>query len=143
MKNARFFYLFLMFVGTFAFSQKSGKINPENNYPSQFEIKKQDIENLYKSPAGKKINSKNKYLRNSTVLHNNQVGENIQIKLKMDYFKDSELILQKNGNNSLIIFILSNKNNLYYTNNLNGDFSFDGAGNVTMKKCTKDDIVSE
>lgn len=143
MKNARYFYLFLFFIGTFAFSQKTRKLNPESNFPSQFEIKKQDIEILYKTPTGKKIYTKNKYLKNSTVLFNHQVGENIQIKLKMDYFKDSELLLQKNGNTSLIIFIMSDKNNLYYTNNLNGNFSVDRTGNVTMKKCAKDDIVSE
>jgi hypothetical protein len=132
-----------MLIGTFAFSQKSRKITPESTFPSQFEIKKQEIENLYNTPTGKRFHSKNKYLKNSTVLYNNQVGENIQIKLKMDYFKDTELILQKNGNTSLIIFIISDKNNLYYTNNLNGDFSVDRAGNVIMKKCSKDDIVSE
>ncbi len=77
------------------------------------------------------------------VLFNNHVGENIQIKLKLDHFKDSELILQKNGSSSLIVFVISDKHQLYYTNNLNGDFSMDNTGNVIMKKCSKDDIVSE
>lgn len=135
----------LLFLVTsfFLFSQKNKHSYTKNNYPEQFEIKKQEIENLCNVSLGEKITTNNLFLKNSRVLYKNKVNENIQLKLKLDYIKGAELILQKNGNSSLIIFIVDDKNNIYYTNNLNGEFLIDKWGNVIIKKCSKDDIVSE
>ncbi|WP_317899916.1 hypothetical protein [Aurantibacillus circumpalustris] len=132
------FTCFLFIVGYTLAAQKSKTIaeNFDKN-PATFTISKTDYNNLFSKQSNETITGvQNKYLTNSTVLMNSLNGDMKFMKIKLDYFKNSFLMIQVNGGYSTQIFILSDDKSVFYKGSIDN-------GVVTMTKCNEDDIVSE
>ena len=98
-----------------------------------FEISIAEFNKILDAKPGTKYKSKNNVLNKATVTLNNTVIENQQVKLKLSFFKNSHLIIQVNGKDSKLIFILSDDDSVFY----NGTFM---ENKIIMKKCQKDDL---
>ncbi len=137
-----FLLLIVIAVTSSAIAQSDRRAGKGKNYPDSFIITLDELNNIFGAKQGTRINSTNRYLNKAEVLINTVVIENKQLKLKLNYFKPAHLIVQVNGDNPPIIFVMSDKNNVFYTNNMDGNFSIKD-NQITMIKCLKDDIISE
>ena len=108
----------------------------KNNYPDNFEIDQRDFEKLLSTKQKSVFKTRNAFLSNSIVTLNSKVNENLQLKVKFNYFKNAHLIIQINGKDSKQIFIISDDNSVFYTGVFVGD-------KIVMKKCQKDDLFVE
>lgn len=105
--------------------------------PDSISISKNDFENLFKYKANTIVKSNtNSYLNNAVVLLNNKFGSNKQLKLKLENFPTSYLIVQVNGDDSILIFIISDDKSVFYKNKNYAD-------KFVLVKCAEDDIISE
>ncbi|MCX8080441.1 MAG: hypothetical protein N3F09_04295 [Bacteroidia bacterium] len=141
MKKSSVIFFVLLISFSHVIAQKTGK-NSKKNYPPTITILLTDIEKLFSTKVNDVVKSGNIFLNQSKVLINQKVVENRQLKLKLKHIKEGYLILQKNNDAPPIIFIISDLENIYYSNNLNGNFSVTDK-EITMHRCSKDDIVSE
>lgn len=127
--------LVLVFASVQSVSAQTKKTQSKN--PSSFIIDKLSLDQLFTSKVNDVVKDKNnKYMNGAKVLINSSYKENKQLKLKLSYFKNAELLVQINGKDSKIIYISSNDNSVFY----NGKETEKG---FTMTLCQKDDVVSE
>lgn len=105
--------------------------------PANFIISKSEFDQLFTKKTNDVLVTKNnKYLDKSTVLMNTVNGDTKFLKIKLNYFPKSFLMVQVNGAYSTQVFILSDDKSVFYKGRLD-------KGMVTMTKCNEDDIVSE
>src|ERR1043165_9371473 len=84
-------------------------------HPASFTITKISLDHLFACKENSVAKDKtNKYINGSTVLLNSVYKENKQLKLKLDHFKNAELIVQINGKDSKILYITSTDNSVFY-----------------------------
>lgn len=134
MRKSTVIPLLLLFLLAFSISGKAqAKRNNGNKPPESFEISNAEFDKLLNSKQGTRYKSKNIILNKAQLSLNNKVIENQQVKLKLSYLKNAHLIIQLNGNDSKLIFIISDDDSVFY----NGTFS---EKNITMTKCQKDDL---
>lgn len=106
-------------------------------YPTSFLISNNELDAIFKLKKGATFKSKqNIYLNGTIVLLNSSYKENKQLKLKLNYFKNSELFVQINGKDSKIVYILSSDDSVFYNSKIEGD-------KIVLTQCHKDDILSE
>lgn len=121
-------------------AQKSGPASStrvQKKYPATFAISKTDFENLFSKKIKETLSLKsNKYLDKSSILMNTLNGDTKFMKIKLNYFQNAYLMIQVNGEYSTQIFILSDDKSVFYKGSVE-------SGEVVMKKCNEDDIVSE
>jgi len=131
-------FLFLSFsFGIKAQSAKKNSAAPERKNPATFTISKSDFDNLFsKKPKEILIMKSNAYLDKSSVVMNSLNGDTKFLKIKLNYFPKSFLMIQVNGEYSTQIFIFSDDKSVFYKGKLEKD-------SVIMTKCNEDDIVSE
>ena len=131
-----FVVLIFMSFGSFLFAQ-SGKKTSTQTYPVSFTIDLKELDQLFLSKTNSVVQLKsNKYLTNSKVVLNSSYKDNKQLKLKLSYFKNAELIVQINGKDSKIIYILSSDDSIFYN-------SANDSEKITLTQCRKDDIISD
>lgn len=105
--------------------------------PDSISISKTAFDNLFNYKENDTIRKcSNAYLNDAVVLLNRKFEENRQLKLKLDYFTKSYLIVQVNGDDSILIFIISDDKSIFYKNNIY-------ANKFVLVKCSEDDIISE
>jgi hypothetical protein len=129
----------LMFLACFlghTQNASTGKIT-NNTYPETFNIPKSDVQKLLEASVNTRLSFQNNpYLNQSTVQLNTLNGDMHFVKIQLSYFSNSYLMLQVNGSYSTIVFILSEDKSVFYKGKMDPD-------QITMRKCAKDDIVSE
>lgn len=129
------FAFVVLFAGTHSSFAQTGKTKSKN--PTSFTIDKTSLDKLFALKTNDIVKDKNnKYLNGSKVLINSSYKDNKQLKLKLSYLKNAELLVQINGKDSKIIYVSSSDNSVFY-NAKETDKGF------TMTLCQKDDIVSE
>lgn len=118
------------------FAQKN-KSDKATKYPTSFTIELKELDQLFSSKANKTFRSRsNVYLNKSVVLINSSYKENKQLKLKLSFFKNAELYVQINGNDSKIIYILSSDDSVFYNSKIENN-------QIVLTQCKKDDILTD
>jgi len=131
--------LFLSFTGLVFLAQtpKPAAKSKAKKHPETFIITKSDFDKLFSYKLNSVVKMKsNPYLNGSKVLLNSTTGDNKQLKLKLNYFPKSVLIVQVNGKDSQQLFVMSEDNSVFYRNITEDD-------KYKMVKCEKDEIISE
>lgn len=139
MANTVFKYVTLTFfvcMSQLFFAQKN-KSDKATKYPTSFTIELKELDQLFASKANKTFRSRsNVYLNKSVVLINSSYKENKQLKLKLSFFKNAELYVQINGNDSKIIYILSSDDSVFYNSKIENN-------QIVLTQCKKDDILTD
>lgn len=139
MANTVFKYVTLTFfvcMSQLFFAQKN-KSDKATKYPTSFTIELKELDQLFSSKANKTFRSRsNVYLNKSVVLINSSYKENKQLKLKLSFFKNAELYVQINGNDSKIIYILSSDDSVFYNSKIENN-------QIVLTQCKKDDILTD
>ena len=136
MKSLLKFLFLVLFTVSFC-NANAQKTIAKKQLPDSFSISKQDFDKLfsYKVNAVVKNNS-NSHLNKAVVLLNTKYGSNKQLKLKLKSIDKSYLVVQINGDDSTLLFIISDDKSVFYK-------SRQSANKFEMIKCTEDEIVSE
>lgn len=119
-------------------AQSKSKPKTKNKpYPETFSISKIDFDKLLNESNNTTLKfPSNIYIDKSTVQMNTKNGDMHFVKLKLNYFPKSYLLIQENGTYSTIIFIMSDDKSVFYKGKLDKEL-------ISLKKCSEDDIVSE
>ncbi len=129
--------LAFLVVFTSAHSGVAQTAKTKSKYPTSFSIDKTSVDQLFALKANDLVKDKiNRYINGSKVLLSSSYKENKQLKLKLSYFKNAELLVQINGKDSKIVYITSSDNSVFYN-------AKETEKGFTMTLCQKDDIVSE
>lgn len=138
-KSKTIIITFFCFFSQYLISQSKNEISFSENYPPSFSISETELFALFNYAINDKINStSNIYLNKSIVNYKYISAEVKQLKIKLAYFKDSELIIQLNADSSKQIFVLSRNDLINYKNS-----SYRPSDTIRMIKCKKDEILTE
>lgn len=140
-KPHKLFTFFILFAFLLNVQSQTAKKNATKNkvtkYPQSFSIQKNEFNNLFSYKANEVLVEKqNKYLNNSILLMNTKNGDMKFLKIKLNYFKNSFLLVQVNGEFSTQIFIMSDDKSIFYKGKMESE-------KIVLTKCTEDEIVSE
>ncbi len=116
---------------------KSKQKTISKNYPESFSIQKSDFEIIMNSANNSSLKfSNNIYIDKGIVQMNSKNGDMHFMRIKLNFFPKSFLLIQENGSYSTIVFIMSDDKSVFYKGKLDKEI-------LNMKKCSEDDIVSE
>lgn len=133
-----FFFLFTFLLNVQSQTAKKNTTKDKvDEYPKSFSILKNEFNSLFTYKANEVIVEKqNKYLNNSILLMNTKNGDMKFLKIKLNYFKNSFLLVQVNGEFSTQIFVMSDDKSVFYKGKIESE-------KILLTKCTEDEIVSE
>ena len=126
-----------MFSGLNAQSKKVNSKKTTTKYPESFTISKADYDRLFTLKENESIKTAgNKYLDKAVLeLHSNN-GDMQLLRIRMNYFPKSNLMIQVNGEHSTVVFLLSDDKTISYKGKLIKEV-------LTLVKCSREEIVSE
>lgn len=135
------FYIlvFVLFSQILISQNKKQQTSNNKTNPVSFVITKSELATLlnYKMDDRVKLKS-NVYLNGSTVSYKYIAGNVKQLKLKLSYFANADLVIQINADNTRQVFVLSTNDANNYKNK-----SDKPSDTIVMEKCKKDEIISE
>jgi hypothetical protein len=112
-------------------------ISNSNQFPKSFIITKANFDQLFLLKKGDQVvNTTNKYLQGSSLLMNTKNGDMKFLNLKLNYFKNANLMIQVNGTASTQAFIQSADKSVFYKGRFENE-------NLVMEKCQENEILSE
>ena len=143
MKSRFFKFLILFTLGIMSFSlvaqnkkTKSAK-RPADIYPASFVITKEELGKLLSLKNNESlVYPANKYIDKSLILMSTKNGDMKFLKAKLNFFANSSLLVQVNGEYTTQIFIMSKDKSVFYKAKADRD-------KFILNKCTEDEIVSE
>lgn len=131
--------VFVLFTQILLSQNKVQKPIKNNTYPASFVITKSELATLFNYKMDDKVKLKsNHYINGSTVSYKYLAGNVKQLKLKLSYFTNADLVIQINADNTRQVFVLSNNEATNYKNT-----SDKPSDTILMEKCKKDEIISE
>jgi hypothetical protein len=135
MKNITLKFI-LLFLGFCSILNAQNKSNVAK-YPETFTVSKNEYNSLFNYKENSTVKLKtNKYLNGALVILNQKVIDNKQLRLKLKELKNAELVIQVNGSDTVIIFVLVEGQDISYKTII-------GDKEIKFIKGKKDEILSE
>ncbi|MCC6372223.1 MAG: hypothetical protein IT236_14560 [Bacteroidia bacterium] len=139
MKHVTLLTLLFVFLisGVNAQNKKRSTKKNTSTYPQSFTISKAEFDAIMATEVNAAISMPdNKYVDKSKVIIHTHNGDMQFVKVNLNYFPKSGLMIQVNGEYSTQIFLLSDDKTLSYKARVDKEL-------ITLTKCTRDEIVSE